>query len=618
MNGKRFIEESFPVKEVSIESAKEKNIRHGHISTLHIWWARRPLASSRATNYAALIPAPDTIEEWDKKRRFIIDFSKWENSLNQSMIEQARKDILKAYGGKPPKVLDPFGGGGAIPLEALRLGCETYSNDLNPVAVLIQKCTLEYPQKYGKPGEVEREVEEFGKTVKKKIKISNLLVEDVKYWGNWILKESKKEIGKFYPTDSNGFIPVGYIWAKTIRCQNPSCGVEIPLMRQFWLANKRNKNIALYPYVENKTIKFKILGEGHEKISDNFDPNTGNVVAAVVNCLVCGFMIDDDTTRNLFQKSLSNQRLVAVVLTDPKRKGKIYRIPNKLDIDTYNLAEIYLNKKIDEFKEKWGFDPIPDEPLPTPTGGVYGEDTDLYFNFRCILYGIVRWGNIFNNRQKLLILIFTDKIKTLWDHWHWIQKDNQDYAKAVITYLSFAFTKLTTENNILTRWNIGAESFAGKPDQDPRLSMKWNYAESNPFSNFTGSYINHIKGISKAIENISEISPIVELKNYSATEIPYSDNFFDAIFTDPPYYDNYAYSDLSDYFYVLFKRVLGDIYPDLFFTSISPRSKEIIENLSLLRGMSKEKAYEIKSLNLKSKEFLKKILKKHFRKYIEF
>ena len=146
---KRFIEESFPVKEVSVQSAREKNIRHGHISTLHIWWARRPLASSRATGYAALIPAPDDTLEWNRTSEFIIEFSKWENSLNPALIEKAREDILKANGGVPPRVLDPFGGGGAIPLEALRLGCETYSNDYNPVAVLIQKCTLEYPQKYG-------------------------------------------------------------------------------------------------------------------------------------------------------------------------------------------------------------------------------------------------------------------------------------------------------------------------------------------------------------------------------------------------------------------------------------------------------------------------------------
>jgi adenine-specific DNA methylase len=225
---KRFIEESFPVKEVSVESAREKNIRHGHISTLHIWWARRPLASSRATSYAALIPPARTPEEWNRQRNFIIEFSKWDNSLNGSMIRKAREDILKANGGKPPKVLDPFGGGGAIPLEALRLGCEVYSNDYNPVAVLIQKCTLEYPQKFGK--KVKRKVRIEGGTLETEIEV-NPLLEDVKKWGAWVLEEARKEIGKYYSPDPDESIPVGYIWARTIPCQNPACEAKIPLMR---------------------------------------------------------------------------------------------------------------------------------------------------------------------------------------------------------------------------------------------------------------------------------------------------------------------------------------------------------------------------------------------------
>ena len=214
MKDRRFIEESFPVKEVSKESAKEKNIRHGHISTLHIWWARRPLASSRATSYAALIPAPENDEEWDKKRQFIIELSKWENSLNPDIIEKARRDILKANGGKPPKVLDPFAGGGAIPLEALRLGCEVYASDYNPVAVLIEKCTLEFPQKYGR-------VKNTGEWGHLKGSVSNPLLEDVKRWGEWVLKEAQKEIGRFYPKDPDGSIPVGYIWTRTIPVRTP-------------------------------------------------------------------------------------------------------------------------------------------------------------------------------------------------------------------------------------------------------------------------------------------------------------------------------------------------------------------------------------------------------------
>jgi len=249
MNTKRFIEESFPVKEVSIESAREKSIRHGHISTLHIWWARRPLASSRATNYAALIPMPEDIEEWNKKKAFIVEFSKWENSLKQHLAEKARKDILEANGGKPPKVLDPFAGGGAIPLEALRLGCETYASDLNPVAVFILKCTLEYPQKYGKPVEVEEPVGATHASPLLSGKVTkNPLLEDVKKWGHWVLEEARKEIGRFYPKEEDGSIPVGYIWARTIPCQNPSCGAEIPLMRQYWLAKKAKKKVALFPH----------------------------------------------------------------------------------------------------------------------------------------------------------------------------------------------------------------------------------------------------------------------------------------------------------------------------------------------------------------------------------
>ena len=261
---KRLIEETFPVKDVSLESAREKNIRHGHISTLHIWWARRPLAASRATAYAALTSPPENTDEWNHKRDFIIDLSKWENSLNPYLIERARQDILDANGGVPPKVLDPFGGGGAIPLEALRLGCETYSNDLNPVAVLIQKCTLEYPQKYGRPKAVEAEGMLSG------IATKNPLLEEVKKWGDWVLAEAKKELECFYPQEEDGSVPVGYIWARTIPCQNPSCGTEIPLMRQFWLANKPKKKVALYPVPSSPPacggnkggrVNFKIVGD---------------------------------------------------------------------------------------------------------------------------------------------------------------------------------------------------------------------------------------------------------------------------------------------------------------------------------------------------------------------
>ena len=352
---KRFIEESFPVKEVSAESAHEKNIRRGHISTLHIWWARRPLASSRATAYASLTPPPKDTEEWNQKRNFISELSKWDNSLNSHLIDRARKEILDANGDVPPKVLDPFGGGGAIPLEALRLGCETYSNDLNPVAVLIQKCTLEYPQKYGRPKEVAAEGTLSGMAMK------NPLLEDVKKWGGWVLAEAKEELEKFYPQEEDGSIPIGYIWARTIPCQNPSCGAEIPLMRQFWLANKPKKKVALYPYVENGEVNFRIVGDGYILMPDGFDPTKGTVSRAVAVCPVCGGTVEANLTRKLFREGKAGERMVAVVSHKPGTAGKRYRVTTHADFAVFRDAEAHLVKKRDQLTLEWGIDAVPDE-----------------------------------------------------------------------------------------------------------------------------------------------------------------------------------------------------------------------------------------------------------------
>jgi len=301
--------------------------------------ARRPLAASRATIYAALVPPPKDSEELKKKREFIARLSKWENSLNQNLMEKARKEILDANGGKPPRVLDPFAGGGSIPLEALRLGCETYASDYNPVATLILKCTLEYPQKYGHSNQ---EGNGFGSTINLS---ANRLLEDVKKWGNWVLEEVKKEIARFYPQDKDGSIPVGYIWARTIPCQNPSCGAEIPLMRQLWLAKKSDKQVSLFPNVSSGNVNFRIVGTGYDKMPEDFKPSEGTVSKAIVKCLVCGSVIDGKNTARLFREGKAGQRMVAVVLYKPKVSGKRYRIANDEDMKAFNDAEKYLEEK---------------------------------------------------------------------------------------------------------------------------------------------------------------------------------------------------------------------------------------------------------------------------------
>jgi adenine-specific DNA methylase len=583
VKNKRFIDECFPIKEVSRESVREKNIRHGHISTLHIWWARRPLASSRATSYAALIPAPKNEKEKEEKKRFIVELSKWENSLNLQLMRKVREEILNANNGVPPKVLDPFAGGGSIPLECLRLGCEVHAGEYNPVAVLILKCTLEYPQKYGEPKKVKGN---FGLLKESRV-IKNPLLEDVKKWGNLVLEEAKKEIGRFYPSDNDGSIPVGYIWARTIPCQNPSCETEIPLMRQFWLAKKENRKITLRPTVRGKKVEFEIVE------NPDFDPSKGTVSRAIAYCLVCGSTIDYKTVRKLFQQGDSGQRMVAVVLHNPKTKGKTYRIATNNDLKVYREAEKYLEKKRIKLMEKWGIDPVPDEP--TPEGK--GKGAERAFSVRN--FGLNTYGDLFNSRQKLALITYTEKVREAYRKM--IEEGyDKEYAKAILSYLGIAIDRLASFSSNLTLW-VSEGGFLANTFTRQTLPMIWDYCELNPFSEASGDWNSAMNWILRVIRHCSQSisSNPTAIFQSSSTSLPYQDNYFDAVFTDPPYYDNVPYSYLSDFFYVWLKRIIENLYPDLFATPLTPKSKEIV-------------AYTINRTWEEAKEFFEENLKKSF------
>lgn len=499
---KRFIEELLPIKEISEESAREKNIRHGHISTLHIWWARRPLIASRAITYSALVSA-ENIEE---KKKFLLKIAKWENSLNKELIERAREEIKKENGGKVLRVLDPFSGGGSIPLECLRLGLETHAIDYNPVAVLILKCILEYPQKYGRPQKV---VEQNG--FYKQEKQESPLIKDVQRWGEWVLESAKKEIGRFYPKDEDGSIPVGYLWARTIPCQNPLCGAEIPLIRQFWLAKKEKKNISLYPFVHNKRVEFAIVEknrnqwkvlessvEGFEpKVPENFDPEKGTTARAKAVCLVCGSTIEDDDVRRLFREGKASQRMTAVVLSShQKGEGKSYRLATEKDLEFYRLAEEYLEEKRKRLWEEWGIDPVPDEEMNTKDPNtVAGRG-----------YGFTKWGDLFNSRQKLALITFTEKVRLAYKKM--LEEGYaRDYAKAVVSYLAISINNIAEKNNIISRWANTKETIAGSFSRQA-LPMIWDYFEVNPFSGSTGDWMTSIEYNIKVLSHLTQIPPV--------------------------------------------------------------------------------------------------------------
>ncbi|MEM3341135.1 MAG: DUF1156 domain-containing protein [Thermoplasmata archaeon] len=591
-----FIESDFPIKGVSEESVREKNIRHGHISTLHIWWARRPLASSRASVYAALTPEPKDEEERLKRSLFIENLSKWENSLNKSIIDRAREEILKANGEKPPKVLDPFAGGGSIPLEALRLGCETYASDLNPVAVLILKCTLEYPQKYGR------------KTVKDAFgndKEINPLLEDVKKWGEWVLEEARKEIGRFYPPDPDGSVPVGYIWARTVRCQNPACSAEIPLVRQTWLAKKEKKKVAYRVVVREQGAGGREQGAGgrgvdfvivqqksngmweviespqsltlnSSTLNSDFDPETGTVARAKVICPCCKAGLTDKEVRKQFQEGKAGQRMVAVVVhkgtgSRDQETGKRYRLATEKDIEIFREAEKYLEKKRKELYEKWGIEPVPDEEI-----NYLKNITDELYSTRCLKYGMNKWGDLFNSRQKLALITFVEKVSQAYENML-AEGMEKEYAKAVVSYLGLSVDKIADYDNVLCQWRNNLET-VGHAFARQALPMLWDYVEGNPITGASGTWLGSNEWIEMTIKDSAKISSFTNITQSSATSLPYRSNYFDAVITDPPYYDNINYAELSDFFYVWLKRTIGDLYPELFSTPMVPKSEEIVQN----------------------------------------
>jgi len=556
---KRLIEHALPLEELSKEAAREKAIRHGHISTLHVWWARRPLTVCRAAVFASLVSADDMDEIGFEK--FVANLCKWEvndnNRVGRHFLEQARAMIRKHYPDGPPKVLDSFAGGGSIPLEALRLGCEAHAMEYNPVAYLILKATIEYPQKYGRK-----------------------LAEDVRGWGEWVLEYAREELEEFYPPYEEGHFKetvVAYIWSRTIRCPNPACGAEIPLFRQFWLARKSNKKVALYPVVnrKEKRVDFCVLSEEElaEAMRKGFNPSQGTVSRANAKCLVCGTATQANYVRGEAREGRMGHRLIALVTTPGRGRGRNYHIARDVDVEAFEKAK----ERLEQLKMQpspWanGLPWVPEEPMDQNNPNIVSGRG----------YGIKQWYELFNPRQLLALVTFgkwiREAIKRI------AEETDPEYAKAVGTYLALLLDFVGQYNCTLASWKVDAEAirntFSGH-----HLHMTWDYVETNCIVEAPGSWVN---GLVHVFGGLKPTFTKVDSPSYFAVEsaalLPYPDASFHAIIIDPPYYDNVPYADLSDFFYVWLKRVVGDLYPEAFRWELTPKDEEIVVNPTRFGG----------------------------------
>ncbi|MFZ1026982.1 MAG: DUF1156 domain-containing protein [Limnoraphis robusta] len=601
---RRLIEDFIPIREISAEAAREKSIRKGHISTLHLWWARRPLVAARAAVYASLVAAPETYQKRTVLKELMIDLCKWE--AGEPTLKKAREQILEAQRQRlglpentpledvpPPKVLDMFAGGGAIPLEALRLGCETHAIDLNPVAHIIELCTLVYPQKYGKK-----------------------LADEVEKWGNWVIENVRKEVGDLYPNIKVGesfqlkeeqlemwdeqkpkqlglsfqqeLTPVAYLWTRTVKCPNPACGADVPLVRQTWLCRKNKKYVALKvsPNYQTKRVDFEVVESTTEK-GLGFNPASGSTRGNSL-CRHCGTTVDVKYVKREGNANRINQQLMAIVCTTPGTQGKTYL--SATDYKKYIPDEVELNNRLEKLCAETGLT-TPDEPLPNY--GVLG--------FRVQPYGLLKWSDLFTPRQLLSLMTFVKWVRLAHEEiggselgvGSWGVEEREEFAKAVTTYLCLGITKVANRGSSLGVWDTTRET-SQSPISNGRLPMCWDFSESNPIGSGSGNWSDGLNWTIQTVRNLSEVKYMANTKRQPCQKVDIADSSLDAIITDPPYFDAVPYADLSDYFYVWFKRSIGYLYPEHFSGKLTPKKQEAIMESSRHGGdkVKAAKAYE--------------------------
>lgn len=561
---KRLLEELIPLAEIGVEASK--SISYGDIHAIHTWFARRPLAACRAATFAALVDAPKTEAERDELQALMKRAIPNKSPVDDpEAIAEMRRLIRETFKDETPRVLDPFAGGGSLPLEAARLGCEAHALDLNPVACLTLLGTVDYPLRLAEARIPLPPTAEESLGLEAEGERTGNLVQAVEAWGQWVLERAMMELAPHYPPEPDGSPVVAYFWAKTVRCTNPACGAEIPLVAHRWLSRREGKEPVAYRMIPqpDRTLWVEIL-QGEAARRDQ--PDQGTMARGSTKCPHCPQTLSPDEVKAQANDRGLGRMMLAVAYKSPDENGTSFRAPNRDDLAVFAKAQQAL--RVLENHHDDPFLPIvPDEPFPEV--GALG--------MRPCLYGVRTWGQMHNPRQALALATLARLVGDAHRELR-ARGARPEAAEAVALYLAFAQSRMVGRLSEASRWDNSRDNVQSATGGH-RIAMVWDYAEANPIGGGSGSWQSTVGWSLPSIERILGAgSAPANVRWGDATKLPYDDDSFDAVLTDPPYYDSVPYGYLSDMQYVWLHRALKDVFPESFPAPLTPKSAEIIQD----------------------------------------
>lgn len=580
---KKLIEVDLPLDEINRESAREKSIRHGHPSTLHMWWARRPLAACRAVIFASLVDDPSSYDDELTETEIITERARlhklierlvvWKNCNDEKLLEEARYEIarsvarsrgetaptdpeavLRYLGENALPIYDPFCGGGSIPLEAQRLGLRARGSDLNPLPVLITKALVELPIPFHNQHPINPEADPLGTFVGKGKKQKRVpwrgasgLANDIRYYGAWMREEAFKRIGNLYPkvklTDNTEATVIAWLWARTVPCPNPACGIRMPLIKSFQLSKKKGNQHWIRPIVDRASNEVSFVVQNHNRDV----PSDGTVNRSSATCFACEDSVGLKYVRRQAKAGNMGETMTAIVAEGERRRLYVSRS------DLHIQAALSAN------------------PTRYPIIELPGQASNLTVQG----YGITHWHQLFTDRQLTALVTFSDLFKEVHSQLT-LDGATDEYASVVCTYLALAIGKVTDSGCSYAWWQNSAEKIA-QVFGVQAIGIRWDFAEVNHFSSSTQNWMAQIEWIAKAVKHLPTPANKGEVYQADAVTTIHADAG-PVIVTDPPYYDNIGYADLSDFFYIWLRPLLRDTYPELFAGMMTPKADEMIAN----------------------------------------